>query len=348
MDEGVANRDTPLVLDEVAVAIQPSQTTLIPNLHNEEHENGKEHYPSPPSPQHAPQRARLCDGLIDSVASHLLCEAIGEIAAMEDARSKYPSLPSNYVSILQLQQRWIKEQQRIQEEEEKGRKQDRESHSPTEDNDPTQNDTRPKFKGRRKDGLRRQKPRAAKVKADRWTDQVESQNPEQAEVGCQKPESLKVKKDGRTVEDYCQKSEMEAMVVVGEEIKDDEQTTAGLKKKKKKNRKTKSRAEEELAGGTVQPVSKNGNEDKFPGRVNQIDGIQRRMEKLSVDPGKVGGSHRSTSPHMNDGYRRKPGVSGRWRSHKATGAGLVWVRKGEASDGNVARTSCSGGSGSQR
>lgn len=38
MDEGVANRDTPLVLDEVAVAIQPSQTTLIPNLHNEEHE----------------------------------------------------------------------------------------------------------------------------------------------------------------------------------------------------------------------------------------------------------------------------------------------------------------------
>lgn len=340
--------------------------------------NGKEHYPSPPSPQHAPQRARLCDGLIDSVASHLLCEAIGEIAAMEDARSKYPSLPSNYVSILQLQQRWIKEQQRIQEEEEKGRKQDRESHSPTEDNDPTQNDTRPKFKGRRKfrpngdkhrrttdecsqkpkwsevngdrqrDGLRRQKPRAAKVKADRWTDQVESQNPEQAEVGCQKPESLKVKKDGRTVEDYCQKSEMEAMVVVGEEIKDDEQTTAGLKKKKKKNRKTKSRAEEELAGGTVQPVSKNGNEDKFPGRVNQIDGIQRRMEKLSVDPGKVGGSHRSTSPHMNDGYRRKPGVSGRWRSHKATGAGLVWVRKGEASDGNVARTSCSGGSGSQR
>ena len=138
------------------------------------------------------------------------------------------------------------------------------------------------------------------------------------------------------------------MVVVGEEIKDDEQTTAGLKKKKKKNRKTKSRAEEELAGGTVQPVSKNGNEDKFPGRVNQMDGIQRRMEKLSVDPGKVGGSHRSTSPHMNDGYRRKPGVSGRWRSHKATGAGLVWVRKGETSDGNVARTSCSGGSGSQR
>lgn len=42
MDEGVANRDTPLVLDEVAVAIQPSQTTLIPNLHNEEHEVERE------------------------------------------------------------------------------------------------------------------------------------------------------------------------------------------------------------------------------------------------------------------------------------------------------------------
>ncbi|KAJ9674198.1 hypothetical protein PVL29_023636 [Vitis rotundifolia] len=301
---------------------------------------------------------------------------------MEDARSKYPSLPSNYVSILQLQQRWIKEQQRIQEEKE--RKQDRESHSPTEDssptedNDPTQNDTRPKLKGRRKfrpngdkhrrttdecsqnpkwsevngdrqrDELRRQKPRAAKVKADRWTGQVESQNPEQAEVGCQKPESLKVKKDGRTVEEYCQKSEMEAMVVVGEKINDDKQTTAGPKKKKKKNKRTKPRAEEELAGGTVQPVSKNGNEEKFPGRVNQMDGIQRRMEKLSVDPGKVGGSDGSTSPHMNDGYRRKPRVSERLRSHKATGAGLVWVRKGETSDGNVARTSCSGGSGSQR
>ena len=291
---------------------------------------------------------------------------------MEDARSKYPSLPPNYVSILQLQERWTKEQQQMPEEKERQR--DRESHSPTGEKDTTQDDTRPKFKGGRKfrqiggkhspsTDERSQKAKwldqdrakiepktrkltAAKVKVDTRTGLVESRNPEKVKVGGQKLESLKVrKKDGRTVEDCCQKSEMENVVVVGEEIKDDEQKTAG--NKKKENRRRNPRAEEELAGGSILSASKNGNGENFPGRVNQMDGIHHRMEKLSVDPGKLGGSHGSTASRR-DGYRWKPGVPGRFASQKASGSGLVWVRKGEASDGNVASTSCSGASDRQR
>ena len=132
-------------------------------------------------------------------------------------------------------------------------------------------------------------------------------------VSSQKPEGSEVQKGHREIKVSAQKQELK--------IKEDLRRVEAWKKP---------RAEEELAGGTVQQVSRNGNDEKFRGRVNQMAGMCQRMEKLSMKPEKVGGS---ASTDVS-GHRWNPAFSRSFSRQKATGAGLVWVRKGDSSGGS--------------
>lgn len=77
------------------------------------------------------------------------------------------------------------------------------------------------------------------------------------------------------------------------------------------------------AGGTYLQVWRNRSEQKSPGRVDEMGRMYRRMEKLFMNPEKIGGSRTTTDPsghQWNSAYYQ----------HRAVG-GLTWVRKGESS-----------------
>ena len=139
-------------------------------------------------------------------------------------------------------------------------------------------------------------------------------------VSSQKLEGSEVKKDHGEIKVRDQKQELK--------IKED---CRRVKTRRKP------RAEEDMTGGTVQQVSRNGSEvrfpgwvseERFPGRVNQMARMYWGMENLSMNPKKIGGS-RTT---YVSGHQWSPAFSRRSGHQKTTGAGLIWVRKEKAQE----------------
>jgi len=257
---------------------------------------------------------------------------------MED---EHPSLPSNYVSLVQLQERWLKEQQRKQrekEEQERKREEDQQKQIRKENGDKGLDNyvsvsRRPFRRNRRNLGAR-----------DRQT--VEESNP-----------NLEV-------------SKIEAVVSQDEPKKDE--LKERVKKKKKKNKRRKPRVEENLAGVTSQmaPVEKlqvfvterNGESEQIESKfrrnggdqgvnhkvlepkvqIDQAATLARNVEELSLNDrkecmrsaGKTNAGHRQ--------YSRGSERADRWKLSKQRDCNLVWVKKGERTGTDITEVQSSG------
>ncbi|KAL5559186.1 hypothetical protein UlMin_035397 [Ulmus minor] len=243
---------------------------------------------------------------------------------MEDEK-KNPSFPSNYVTLVQLQERWLKEKERKQREEEE-------------------------------EQLRKlQQEREQKRKEEE--DRKASDRTIEADS---KPSNRNGRMQNRR---YRRDAPVKEVEVDGGERADQERKSEGKKKKKKKNKGKKPNVavEEEVTGkeGVASeppadivkedaPARRNGESRRhvveFRAKMKNLPEtaeIEAKLENLSVKNGteKVNdglrktktqnhrgrgeiGGNRSRGLNLGDGWKRKD-------------ANWVWVKKGEAIDGNV-------------
>ncbi|KAK9269862.1 hypothetical protein L1049_025435 [Liquidambar formosana] len=299
-----------------------------------------------------------------------------------EENKKYPSLPANYVSLVQLQERWLKEEQlkqrKIEQQQEEERR--REEQRLKEKEDKKKNDDN----GERCETISKSITRRRPFQGNRRP--YGRRTIEVSRTELEEPEARG-------------KAEVEAVVVVaGDEVRDQGGKSDDAKKKKNrkknkkksggKNRKPKTEeeevtgfteksapekvGEEEVTRGTQQPVPEKVGKEKLPARKDGMregmrcefrwksknpaaEGkvsvpedhpmveISRKLEDPSMKRGKEKGRDRSRVEMNGDRgrYRGSGTLTSRGGGlRQLRDRGLVWVRKGEVSDGNVAGIRC--------
>ncbi|KAL7175650.1 hypothetical protein ACSBR2_029281 [Camellia fascicularis] len=243
------------------------------------------------------------------------------------------SLPSNYVTLVQLQERWLKEQQRKQaESEEEEKRKQREKEEQERNREELEN-----LKKRHHENVERSKNtntvRRRRFNVNRGNESEKSSRT--IGVSEKKPEELLI-----------------GPIVLHDEERKIDESKKNKKKKSKKKRKPSKEDDQTSAEKKIPVVVNEGNGEKEVNTsaikrnannllVNVMDGekkvpvdrsveIGRKFEDLSLSGGK-GGHGRSSGKYDK--------VSGKFHSQKLQkprDSNLVWVRKGESSGVSVA------------
>ncbi|OMO64490.1 hypothetical protein CCACVL1_21716 [Corchorus capsularis] len=273
-----------------------------------------------------------------------------------NGRKKLPSIPANYISLAQLQERWIKERKQKEKEENKepepelGEKEEKKEPEPElgEKEDQVEERVNDKVDGRgsRKSGQFRRRDR------ENWK-RVADRNPSEEEKAA---DSAVKESDGVEKEKN------------GDKLKNKK---SKWKKWKKKNKEEKARAEnggEEVIGTAANaplPASVECDKEKEEVIADEVhapkqagaeeEDVEARTEDRTMEIGrKFGGmsmkgeyrivdhrrygrqnggfNHRGGNWDLNGSHHEK---FGRRRELNQRNEGMVWVKKGEGSDGNV-------------
>lgn len=242
------------------------------------------------------------------------------------------SLPSNYVTLVQLQERWLKEQQRKQaesEEEEKRKQRQKEQERNREEFE--------NLKKRHHENVERSN-KTNTVPSRRFHGNRRNQSEKSSRtigVSEKKPEELLI-----------------GPIVLHDEERKIDESKKNKKKKSKKKRKPSKEDDQTSAEKKIPVVVNEGNGEKEVNTseikrnannllVNVMDGekkvpvdrsveIGRKFEDLSLSGGK-GGHGRSSGK-----YDKVSGKFHRQKLQKSRDSNLVWVRKGESSGVSVA------------
>ncbi|KAJ7958271.1 hypothetical protein O6P43_019026 [Quillaja saponaria] len=250
---------------------------------------------------------------------------------MEEEKKICPSLPSNFVTLVQLQERWFKEKEQEQMEKENNLEKRK-----LEEEKGQQRKLQEEGEG---GGQIIQKSKTGFRSANLYRNQFRRNNRKDLEVNrCWREVS----------HETCNKSQVEAGILEG--------NTEREKKSKKSKRKQKPSVEEEVEGseGTKHAPLEEGKDetknidvrrrDEQVGRrsefnpviKNSIIRVERKFGDLSMKYENEKKSGRFTKP--KNGHYRSHMVGHGYGQH-----GMVWVRKDGHSDGTLAGTETSGG-----
>lgn len=282
---------------------------------------------------------------------------------MENKKKSASSIPADYVSLVQLKERWLQEKQREEEEEEEREKRLQEKER--------------QQREKEEEGRRREDKRGQKKNGDEASPEIQSTS----------RRSLRRKGRKMYVEVHPKPQDKEALAVAVVEVK---RTDESQEKGKKKRNKAKSRLKNKMIGGaTAQPIPENVVEagarkvvpekkdgvqavekqpSEFPlaGRkflgekppVYRVVEIKEKLEHLSVNgngklPSEIPVTSRKilgeSAPVFQEVERLSVngsvyareyatfGAYGQFQARKRRDCSVMWVKKGEASsDGNVA------------
>lgn len=250
------------------------------------------------------------------------------LPAMED-KKKHPSVPANYVTLVQLQERWLKEKER-QEKEKQQRERREEEVKPklADQKDSVGKQARPsnasKHRKSKASGSRRDEPGALAWKVVEEVVAVDGDK--KADQQGQSPASKKMKKKKRT-QLRRQNPNPAAVKDVGHKEGVEHAPPEGGDKEDSRERRS-----EESRG-----IRANGSD------LDRTAEVETKFRDLSVNGGaekRKSESRRAGGFHHHCGSREFRGYGagrfgGRWR--KPRDGHVVWVKKGEPFDGNAGR-----------
>ncbi|KAF3446541.1 hypothetical protein FNV43_RR11721 [Rhamnella rubrinervis] len=247
---------------------------------------------------------------------------------MEDDNKKHPSLPANYVTLVQLQERWLKEKER--KEKEKEREEELKRKNDSVDHRSRPNSSKSTSSNRRV-WNRRDKPVALVSGVE-----VSGDGDKNADEG---GKSVTSKKETN-------RRRKNPSLQVEKEVTEKDGVAHALPENVDKEDIGSRRNEESRGRGVGGGLRAKGN------NLDQRVEVETKIRELSVNArtGKGNGEFRRTSTFHNPGYREFRGNGykrfGRRELWKQTDSGMVWIKKGELFNGNAGTMEKSESSGS--